>query len=264
MASTDLDVVFTAPHPDDLEIGMGGTIAKLVKQGHRVGMVHMTNGEPTPRGTPETRLREMRAAAEVLGAAVCEMLDLPNRVLMDGPEARYAVATALRRHRPKILVGMAGRTPSASPDHWQGQLITEAARFYSQFTKWNDRFDQTEPWRVDHLVYRPARISAEVTHWFCQFVVDVSDTIEQKIEAIRCYKSQFDDRRFEGLAHYVRSWAGTEGGLVGVRYGELYALPRPLGVTDIVTALGRWGIPPPFDSAASAAAPAQPPGEPLG
>ena len=134
MGDTQLDVVFTAPHPDDLEIGMGGTIAKMVKQGYRVGMIHMTTGEPTPRGSEETRREEMRQAAEILEVQVCEIIGLPNRVLMDGPEARYAVATALRKYRPKILVGMAGRTPSASPDHYQAQLITEASRFYSQLT----------------------------------------------------------------------------------------------------------------------------------
>jgi len=80
-----LDVLFTAPHPDDLEIGMGGAIAKLVKQGYRVGMLHMTSGEPTPRGTPEMRAAETAAAAAVLGVAVCENALLPNRELMDGP-----------------------------------------------------------------------------------------------------------------------------------------------------------------------------------
>lgn len=246
MTDQRLDVVFTAPHPDDIEIGMGGTVAKMVHQGYRVGIVHMTNGEPTPRGTPETRQKEMQAAAEVLGAQVCEMLGLPNRLLMDGPDARYALATVLRRFRPKILVGMAGRTPGASPDHYQAQLITEAARFYSQFTKWNDRFRDTEPFRVDHLVYRPTRIGAEVTHWHSQFVVDITETIDQKIEAIRCYRSQFDGSRLAGLEHYIRSGAGVDGTSVGVRYGELYTLPRPLGVTDMVAVLGEWQIPPPF------------------
>ena len=250
MAETTLDIVFTAPHPDDLEIGMGGAIAKLVKLGYRVGMVHMTNGEPTPRGTPETRAKEMQAAAEVLGVEVCEMLGLPNRLLMDAPEARYAVATALRRYRPKILVCMAGRTPAASPDHFQGQLIAEGARFYSQLTKWDERFGGTEPFRVDHLVYRPVRFAAEISHWHTEFVVDISDTIDQKIEAIRCYRSQFDGERFAGLEHYVRSGAGAEGGSIGVRYGELYALPRPLGVTDMVALLRDWQIPPPLKTAA--------------
>jgi len=242
----NLDVVFTAPHPDDLEIGMGGTIAKLAAQGYRVGMLHMTNGEPTPRGTPETRASEARAAAEVLGAAVCETLPLANRELMDAPAARYAVATFLRRHRPKILVGMAGRTPAASPDHWQGQLITEAARFYSQLTKWDDRFAGTEPFRVEHLVYRPVPFSAEITHYPSRFVVDITDTIDRKIEAISCYQSQFGAQRIDRLVHYVRSAAGTEGAWAGFAFGEMYALPRPVGVSDMVTLLGDWKIPPPF------------------
>lgn len=250
MDETWLDVVFTAPHPDDLEIGMGGTIARLVHLGYRVGMIHMTTGEPTPRGTPQTRRAEMEAAAKVLGVQVCEIVGLENRVLMDGPEARFALATVLRRLRPKILVGMAGRTPGASPDHYQAQLITEASRFYSQLTKWDDRFDGTEPFRIDHLVYRPTRIAADIPHWHTQFVVDITDTLEQKLEAIRCYRSQFDEKRYQGLEHYVRSWAGVEGTAVGVRYGETYALPRLLGVTDMVALLGDWKIPPPFDQAA--------------
>jgi LmbE family N-acetylglucosaminyl deacetylase len=141
---------------------------------------------------------------------------------------------------------MAGRTPSASPDHWQAQLITEASRFYAQFTKWNDRFEGTEPYRVDHLIYRPVRIAAEVTHFHSSFVVDISDTLEQKLEAIRCYRSQFDEERLPWLEHYVRSNAGVEGGSIGAKYGETYALPRPLGVTDPIALLGDWPIPPPF------------------
>ena len=241
-----LDIVFTAPHPDDIEIGMGGTVAKLVKQGYKVGLLHMTTGEPTPRGTLETREKERNAAAEVLGVQVCEMLDLPNRELMDGPAARYALATALRKYRPKIMVCMAGRTPGASPDHYQGQLIAEAARFYSQLTKWDDRFDGTEPWRMDHLVYRPVGIAAEITHYHTRFVVDISETMEQKIAAIKCYKSQFADERFERLEHWMRGTAAAEGGPAGIDYGELYALPRPLVTDDMVSLLGDWKRPPPF------------------
>ncbi len=252
MDETALDIVFTSPHPDDLEIGMGGTIAKLVDQGYRVGMLHMTSGEPTPRGTLDTRARESAEAAKILGVQVVETLELTNRELMDGPPARYAVATFLRKHRPRILVTMAGRTPSASPDHYQSQLIAEAARFYSQLTKWDERFGGTKPHRIDHLVYRPVAIAAEITQWHCRFVVDITDTIDRKIAAVACYKSQFDEKRFDGLQHYLRSHAGTEGASIGVRYGETYTLPRPLAVPDMVAALGLWKIPPPFD-------PAQPP-----
>ena len=251
MSQPALDVVFAAPHPDDLEIGCGGTIALMVDQGYRVGMIHLTDGEPTPRGDAATRARETQAAADVLGATVCECLGLTNRELMDGPPARYALATVLRRYRPKILVGLSGRTPAASPDHYQGQLITEAARFYSQLTKWDDRFDGTDPHRMDHLIYRPVSIAAERPLFHGQFVVDITSTIDRKLEAVACYASQFTGPRFDRVAHYIRSLAGTEGGQCGYRYGELYALPRPVGVKDVVQLLGQWEIPPPFTPPAS-------------
>lgn len=249
MGNTEpLDIIFTAPHPDDIEIGMGGAVAKLVDQGYRVGMLHMTTGEPTPRGTPETRAAEAQEAARTLGVAFCQTLELPNRELMDCPASRYAVATVLRRHRPRILVGMAGRTPAASPDHYQAQLITEAARFYSQLTKWDDRFDGTEPHRIDHLVYRPVPFSAEATQWHCRFVVDITETIDRKVAAVACYKSQFGGERGERIKGYLRSMAAAEGAQAGFTYGEMYALPRPAGVQDMFALLGAWRIPPPFDA----------------
>ncbi|MCG3138326.1 MAG: N-acetyl-alpha-D-glucosaminyl L-malate deacetylase 1 [Phycisphaerae bacterium] len=245
MSTNTVDVLFTAPHPDDIEIGMGGTVAKLVKQGYRVGLLHMTDGEPTPRGTPETRRQEAAAAAEVLGVHHFQILELTNRELMDSPATRYAVASVIRRLHPKILVGMAGRTPGASPDHYQAQLITEAARFYAQLTKWDDRFGGTAPFRVDHLVYRPVPFSAEIHHYPSRFVVDITDTIDIKLQAISCYASQFDPTRVDRLQHYVRSIAGSEGSSAGYIYGELYALPRPLGTDDLVHMVGDWKIPPP-------------------
>jgi len=260
MSDKVLDIVFTAPHPDDLEIGCGGTIALLAEQGYRVGMIHLTIGEPTPRGTPEQRLVEARRAAEILGATHMEVLPLPNRELMDGPPARYALATVLRRFRPKILVGLAGRTPAASPDHYQGQLITEAARFYSQLTKWDERFDGTAPHRLDHLAYRPIPLAAEQHHFPSTFVVDITATIQKKLAAIQCYASQFEDERFERLKHYVLSTAGVEGAQCGYRYGELYALPRPIGTKDMANLLAPWEVPPPFKPAASASPEAHPGG----
>src|SRR5215470_1686869 len=129
-----LDVVAVGPHPDDLEIICGGTLALLVQQGYRVGIFDLTTGEPTPRGSEEIRAREAEEARRVLGVPVRINLALPNRELMDGPAARYALATQLRRFRPTVLLGVAGRTPAASPDHHQAHLIIEAARFYSQLT----------------------------------------------------------------------------------------------------------------------------------
>ncbi len=242
-----LDVLFTAPHPDDIEIGSGGTIAKMVAQGYRVGMVHMTNGEPTPQGDPATRMTEMHAAAEVLGAHVCEMIDLPNRVLMDGPEARYTLATVIRRYRPRILVGIAGRTVAASPDHYQAQLITEAARFHAQLTKWDERFGGTQPHRVDHLLYRPVARSLGAADFPSQIVMDISETIEKKLAAVACYATQFPPERLERLHAHLRSLATYEGASCGYDFGELFVVPRPVGVADIMDLFRPWPVASPID-----------------
>lgn len=239
-----LDIIFAMPHPDDLEITCGGAIAKLVKLGYRVGVVHLTNGEPTPLGTPETRAAECGAAARILGVTHTETLGLTNRELMDGPAARYAVATVFRRHRPKVVVTMAGRTPAASPDHYQSQLIVEAARFYSQLTKWDDRFAGTPPHRIPWLWYRPLHIAAEIDHWPATFVIDTSDVHDQKLAAISAYQSQFPPERLRRLLHRISAFDASEGGRCGFQYGELFALPHPMPMPD---ALGYFtGLAPPM------------------
>lgn len=238
-----LDVLAVAPHPDDLEILCGGTLAKLVKQGYKVGIFDLTSGEPTPRGTPETRKKEAEDARCILNIPVRVNVELPNRVLMDGPEARFALATQFRRYRPGIIIVATGRTPAASPDHLQGGLIGEAARFYSQLTKWDERFAGTAPYRVPHLVYAPFPFDAEQRHWHGQFVVDISDTIDVKIAAVKAYESQFDVARFAKVEHLIRSTNGYHGARCGYMYGELFALPTPVGASDLVSVVsGSKGV----------------------
>ncbi|MFO0840122.1 MAG: PIG-L family deacetylase [Phycisphaerae bacterium] len=252
MADPQLDILFVMPHPDDVEITCGGAIAKLVKLGHKVGIIHMTNGEPTPRGSPEVRAAELAEAAKILGVSLVQTLPLTNRELMDGPPARYAVATTFRRYRPKFVAGMAGRTPGASPDHYQAQLILEASRFYSQLTKWDDRFAGTPPHRVDWLWYRPVHIAAEIHHWPAMFVIDTSDVIEQKMAAIACYRSQFDENRLARLLHRIRAFDAAEGARCGFEYGEQFALPHPLPIVDPLSHFAKLSSPmgpPPFKPA---------------
>ena len=169
-----LDVLAVGPHPDDLEITCGGTLAKLVRQGYRVGIVDLTSGEPTPRGSEELRAAEAEAARQVLGVPLRLNAGLPNRELMDVPANRYVLATLFRRLRPTVVIAVAGRTPAASPDHHQAHLLIEAARFWSQLTKWDDRFGGTPPHRVPHLVYAPFPFDAEVRHWHSTFVIDIT------------------------------------------------------------------------------------------
>jgi bacillithiol biosynthesis deacetylase BshB1 len=239
-------VVAVAPHPDDLEILCGGTLAKLVKQGYRVGMFDLTTGEPTPRGTEEIRAREAEEARQALGVQVRLCLGLPNRELMDCPENRYVLATAFRRYRPTIVIGGLGRTPAASPDHHQGSLLVEASRFYSQLTKWDERFEGTLPYRVPHLVYVPFPFDAELRHFHATFVIDISDTFEQKMQAVACYRSQFDEDRFAKVRHFLGGNNSQTGARCGFAYGELFALPHPVGGSDLhALVIGGKGSPAP-------------------
>ncbi len=235
MSVEQLDVVAVAPHPDDLEITCGGTLAKLVKQGYKVGIFDLTTGEPTPRGSVEKRAQEAERAREILGVQVRVHIGLPNRVLMDGPEARFALATQFRKYKPKMVLTIAGRTPAASPDHHQAHMIAEASRFYSQLTKWDERFDDTAPYRVPHLVYAPFPSDAEQRFWHSTFVIDITDTMEQKLEAIRAYESQFDAERYAKVKHFISGANTFIGARCGFMYGEFFALPHPVGASDLVS-----------------------------
>ena len=116
MAYEPLDVIAVGAHPDDLEIACGGTLAKLAKQGYKVGLIDLTDGEPTPGSAgPEIRLAEAKRAAELLGVAQRVTLELPNRRLFDTFEARVALAKEFRKYRPKLVIGLGGKTPMASP-----------------------------------------------------------------------------------------------------------------------------------------------------
>jgi LmbE family N-acetylglucosaminyl deacetylase len=195
----------------------------------------------------------------VLGVQWRLNLGLPNRELLDILANRYALATQFRRLRPTVVIGTAGRTPAASPDHYQAQLLIEAARFYSQLTKWDEHFENTQPYRVPHLVYAPFPFDAEVRHWPGNFVIDISDSFEQKMRAIQCYHSQFDEMRFDRIKHYVGGQAAATGSRCGFSYGEMFTLPTPVGGGDLFALVtGSKGSPAPV---ALPGQPPMPPGE---
>ena len=229
-----LDVMVVGAHPDDVEIACGGTIAKLVDQGYRVGIVDLTDGEPTPLSAgPEVRLEEARRAAEVLGASRVT-LELPNRRLFDCFEARVALAKEFRRHRPQVVIGFGDKTPMASPDHWQAMQITDAAVFYSRLTKWDEHFDNLPVHSVSkqlyfRLAFEPGTLAGYPSH----FTVDISDTLERKMEAIRCYETQFPPAKSYVLDR-VRSAAQTVGGDAGFAAGENFVSTRMLGTQDLM------------------------------
>ena len=228
------DVVAVAAHPDDLEITCGGTLAMLTSQGYKVAIIDLTTGEPTPRGSEEIRAKEAEQARITLGVQARFQLGLPNRILMDSPENRFALATLLRKLKPDILLGTSGRTPAASPDHYQAQLLIEASRFSSQLTKWDEKFGNTPPHRITHLVYAPFPFDAEIRHFPGSFTIDISSTIEKKMASVQCYQSQFDEKRFQKIRHTVMGLNNAMGSRCGFEYGEVFQMAVPVGGIDLV------------------------------
>ncbi|MEN6407679.1 MAG: PIG-L family deacetylase, partial [Thermoguttaceae bacterium] len=203
MSEPILDVLAVGAHPDDIEIACGGIVAKLALQGYRVGIVDLTDGEPTPGSPgPEVRLAEARRAAKTLGAAHRVTLDLPNRRLFDSFEARVTLAKQFRRHRPRLVIGLGGKTPTASPDHYQASLIIEAAVFYSKLTKWDDRFDGLPPYTVPRRLECFLSFDLILPSDCRPMVVDIGDTLDKKLAAIACYESQFPPEKAHQLERF--------------------------------------------------------------
>lgn len=183
MSNHVYDAVCVGAHPDDVEIGMGGTIAKMVAAGAKVAIVDLTNGEPTPFGTPATRAVESAAAARSLGVER-RTLSQPNRYLMDTVEARIELAEVLREFRPASL--FIPYAIDAHPDHIAASQICVAARFYSKFTKTDMAHEPFFPARVYRYMAVHQRLVAEPS-----YLVDVTGFLDAKARAIECYESQF-------------------------------------------------------------------------
>ncbi len=228
-----LDVIAVGAHPDDVEIACGGTLAKLVRQGHRVGIVDLTDGEPTPHSPgPAVRLAEADAAARTLGVHERIQLNLPNRRLFDNFENRIALAKVFRRFRPGLVIGFGDKTPTASPDHYQAMLITDAAIFYSRLTKWDEHFDGLPVHTIPRQLYfrlavEPNLIPTNAYHT----LVDISETLETKLQSIECYRTQFEHKA--DIFQRVRSSAIVTGSLASVAAAETFAAARPFAVDDL-------------------------------
>ncbi|MFM7292915.1 MAG: bacillithiol biosynthesis deacetylase BshB1 [Planctomycetia bacterium] len=219
-----LDVLVIAPHPDDAELGMGGTIALMLSQGLSVGVLDLTDGEPTPRGSRETRARETAAATAALGLPWRENLGLPNRHLRATLTARAALAGVIRRVRPRWL--FAPHWIDAHPDHVAATRLVEAARFWAKLTKCDLA---GEPWHPERIYY----------YWCVHlklvrqpaFVVDTSATWATKWASLACYSSQFDQTApkptvLDRVEAASRWWGAT----IGTLHGEPFSSREPIAL----------------------------------
>lgn len=219
MMSGPVDLLVFGPHPDDLEIGLGGSIAKHVALGHRVGLCDLTRGELGTNGTPEERLAESETARAVLGAAWRENLGLPDGDI-DGDRSHLrAIVELIRRARPRTIAIPYHR--DRHPDHVAASRLLTRAAFQSSLARYAADGDK---WRADWLLYYFINDSARPS-----FVVDVSAHYAIKRSALACHRSQFappstgaaatrlNTPRFQQL---IESRDAQFGALIGVEFAE--------------------------------------------
>jgi bacillithiol biosynthesis deacetylase BshB1 len=225
----DLDYLVIAPHPDDAELGAGGTILLLKSQGASVGVLDLTDGEPTPYGSPEIRRRETEAATAVLGLDWRGNLGLPNRALVADLEARRCLAGVLREIRPRVL--FAPYWEDAHPDHVAASALVDAARFWAKLTKTDLPGQPHYPQRIIYYFSVHLRLQPRPS-----FVLDVTPFHETKMRAVACYRSQFIEGRptapptlLDDLRDRARYW----GWAVGSSYGEPFLTREEVGLRGL-------------------------------
>jgi bacillithiol biosynthesis deacetylase BshB1 len=219
-----------APHPDDGELGMGGTLIKLARQGHHVVLCDLTNGEPTPNGSPEIRQREWTRATEVMNDGLDHPiirvnLGLQNRFVTHDIESRHKLAAAFREHRPDVV--FYPFYPDAHPDHIAAHKLAVDARFDAKLSKSGIPGDPHHPKRI--IQYFCTHLKTHIVPTFC---VDVSDTFERKLNACRCYESQGLNND-DGLLRYVETMHRYFGNRCGVDYAEPFYSDELIGLSGL-------------------------------
>jgi bacillithiol biosynthesis deacetylase BshB1 len=232
---SDLHVLAVFAHRDDAELTCGGTLIKLAAQGYRTGILDLTEGEMGTRGTAAIRAQEAERAAAIMGLAVRENLKLPDAGIMNTPDTRRALTRVIRRLRPAIVIAPAQQ--GRHPDHRITAELVRDSCFVSGLAKIEPDLPKHRPRKVIHcLSYREDNLRPT-------FVVDISAEFEQKLEAIRCYGSQFDTVTQAGevypngdpLYEIVRHQAAHYGSLIRTRYGEPFFTTETMRVDDITT-----------------------------
>jgi len=238
----EADLLVFSPHPDDAELGVGGTIIKHARQGYRVVLVDLTRGELASRGTPELRAEEATKAATFLGVSSRTCLDLGDGLLGSRPEQMLSIIEVLRQYRPRLVLAPWGE--DRHPDHEAAHQLVRRSIFFSGV---HTVLPEGPP------AFRPSRVLYYTPYYEPRTppacVVDVTETFDRKKEALRCFASQFYRPEesapetwvsSEGFQQYIETRAAFWGAQIGVRYGEpLYSYgPLPLNTFALLACGG--------------------------
>lgn len=221
-----LDFLVFAAHPDDAELSMGGTIAKQINNGSKFGIIDLTQGELGTRGNKDTRAEESALASKVLNISIRENFKIPDGKIVVNDENINKIIVAIRKYRPAII--FAPYFNDRHPDHIDASMLIKRAHFLSGLPK-----IKTELEGIEQEAYRAKKIFyfAQTYEFSPTFIVDITDTFDIKMEAMRAYKSQFynegeknsEPETFISSPDFFDSIiarAKTYGFKIGKKYGE--------------------------------------------
>ena len=232
-----LDILAFGAHPDDVELGCGGTLLGAIAEGKKVGVIDLTKGELGTRGTTSQRLKEAQLASEVMGLTIRENLGMADGFFLNDKEHQFAIIETIRRFQPTII--FCNAPEDRHPDHGRAANLVEEASFLSGLTK-----IKTTHNGVEQEAWRPTQVfhyiqSRSLTP---NFVVDISAQIDKKMESILAHSSQFYDPNsnepetfISGTAflEFVKGRAKELGQQIGVQYAEGFITKKLLGIGSL-------------------------------
>ena len=234
---TKLDILIIAAHPDDAELGCGGTIVRNVQEGKKVGIADLTQGELGTRGTAELRLEEAQQAATIMGIQVRENLGLKDGRFQNNEDDQLAIIRCVRRYRPEIVITNA--PVDRHPDHGRAATLVSDACFYSGLRRItsDDNGLAQDAWRPKAIFHFVQSQSIPV-----DFVIDITAQWPVKLQAVKAYRSQFHDPSSKEPETYISSAnflrmvearAIEHGHAVGATYGEGFIRSRVMGLHSL-------------------------------
>lgn len=232
-----LDVLAIGVHPDDVELSCAGVLLVEKKNGKRTGIVDLTQGELGTRGTAETRRQEAAASGIILGLDVRENLGLADGFFKNEEKEQLAIITALRKYKPEIV--LCNAQEDRHPDHGRGAQLVYDAAFLSGLMK-----IETSDNGIVQTAWRPKYVLNYIQDRFLRpdFVVDISPVFEQKIAAIKAFKTQFNAEEGDGPSTYISSpdfldsivyRAKMFGKMIGVKYAEGFISKKMIGIKSL-------------------------------
>ncbi len=227
-----VDLLVVSAHPDDAEISAAGTIIKYVKEGKTVALIDLTQGELGTRGSAELRMAEAENASRIMGSHFRENLEMADCFFTDTPENKTLIIDAIRKYRPEIVFTNALR--DRHPDHARAAKLVADCCFYAGLPKIVTNYQAWRPRALYHF--------NQDYYNTPDFVIDITEHMDQKIETLKAFSSQFFDPNAEDpktpisgkeFFDFIKGRGLDFGRLAGYQYGEGFVASRPIGMRDV-------------------------------